>query len=117
MIKSLCSMNACRHELEQITGGSFQSRRPPREHMTGFHSNHSCTPSKIMRGNGGYRGASFTNSDGYGRSGGDGFGSNNSGYAGYNRGGYNNRGYVPRGRRGNWSGRGIGGGGGFRGRY
>ncbi|XP_011338594.1 dosage compensation regulator isoform X2 [Ooceraea biroi] len=36
VIKSLCSMNACRHELEQITGGGFQSRRPPRGHRQKF---------------------------------------------------------------------------------
>ncbi|CAL1683996.1 unnamed protein product [Lasius platythorax] len=122
VIKSLCSMNACRHELEQITGGSFQSRRPPREPTTGFHSNYG-SPAKLMRGNGGFRGPSFTNSDGYGRSsgsGGDGFGGNSGGFGGGYRGGYNNnRGYGPRGRRGNsapgnWS---VGGGGGFRGRY
>lgn len=106
-------MNACRHELEQITGGNFQSRRPPREHMHGFHSNH-VSPAKLMRGNSGYRGSPFTNTDSYGRSGGDNFGNNNGGFGGGYRGGYNNRGYVgdPR-RRGNRS----GGGGGFRGRY
>ncbi|XP_072762492.1 dosage compensation regulator mle isoform X1 [Anoplolepis gracilipes] len=113
VIKSLCSMNACRHELEQITGGNFQSRRP-REHI-GFHLNHG-TPAKMMRGNGGYRGSSFTNNDSYGRSGGDNFGGNSGrGYSGGYRGGYN-RGYGPRGRRGNWSG-GSGGGGGYRSHY
>lgn len=103
-------MNACRHELQQITGGN-QSRRPPREYIGGFQSNHG-SPAKLMRGNGGYRGSPFTNTDGYGRSGSDNFGGNSGGFGGGYTGGYNNRGYDPRIRRGNWSG--GGGGGGFR---
>lgn len=100
VIKALCSMNACRHELEQITGGvGFQSR--PRGHA--YHSNFN-TPPKMMRGSGGYRGS---NSDSYGGNGG--FSGHRGG--GY-RDGYSNRGYGnPRGR-GNWN-----GGGRFRGRY
>ncbi|XP_014216222.1 dosage compensation regulator [Copidosoma floridanum] len=35
VVKSLCGMNACRHNMEPITGGGFTSRRPPRGHMTG----------------------------------------------------------------------------------
>ena len=98
MIKALCSMNACRHELEPITGG-FQSARPPRGHVTGFRGNFN-TPPKMMRGSGGYRGP-VSNNESYG--GNSGFNDNRSGS--YNRGGYN-RGYTmgnPRGRGGNWN--------------
>ncbi|KAG7203525.1 hypothetical protein KM043_013578 [Ampulex compressa] len=95
VIKSLCGMNAGRFELEQITGGSYQSRRPPRGHVTGFQGD-SGPPSKMLRGNVGYRGAS-------------------RGYGGYNNyggdRGYGYRGYAGGGRGGNW------GRGGFRGRY
>lgn len=106
VIKALCSMNACRHELEQITGGGFQSR-PPRGHAT-YRSNYN-TPPKMMRGSGGYRGP-ISNSESYG-GGSDRGGNCGSGY----RGGYNNRGYGmgnSRGQGGNWN-----GGSGFRGRY
>lgn len=104
MIKALCSMNACRHELEQITGGGFQSRTRGYAYRSNYN-----TPSKMMRGSGGYRGP-ISKSESYG--GDSGFGGNRgSGY----RGGYNNRGYgmgSSRGQGGNWN-----GGGGFRGRY
>ncbi|XP_018058679.1 PREDICTED: dosage compensation regulator isoform X1 [Atta colombica] len=99
VIKALCSMNACRHELEPIIGGGFQSARPPRGHVTGFRGNFN-TPPKMMRGSGGYRGP-VSNNESYG--GNSGFNDNRSG--GYNRGGYN-RGYTmgnPRGRGGNWN--------------
>ncbi|KYN40307.1 Dosage compensation regulator [Trachymyrmex septentrionalis] len=99
VIKALCSMNACRHELEPITGGGFQSARPPRGHVTGFRGNFN-TPPKMMRGGGGYRGP-VSNNESYGGNSG-GFNDNRSG--GYNRGSYN-RGYMgsPRGRGGNWN--------------
>jgi len=103
VIKSLCSMNACRHELEQITGGSFQSCRPLRGHATGFQTNNYGPPMKMLRGSDAYRGPLISN--------GGNFAGNRGGY---NRGGYSNRGYgmgSSRGRGGNW------GGGGFRGRY
>lgn len=105
VIKALCSMNACRHELEPITAGGFQSRA--RGHAA-YRSNYN-TPPKIMRGSGGYRGA-VSNNESY--SGGDGFSGNRSG-GGY-RGGYGSRGYSMGGLRGrgNWN-----SGGGFRGRY
>lgn len=89
-------MNACRYELEQITSGGFQLRRPPRQdfQVSGYNS-----PPKLMR------------ADNYRNS----FGAHSHGnYSGY-RGGYDNRGYgMGRGR-----GRGFRGdhGGGFRGRY
>lgn len=91
MIKLLCGMNACRHELEQITGGGFQSRRPPRGHAVGFPSSNYIPP-KMMRGNGGYRGpiggGAYGNRGGYRR------GYNNRGYGmgGANQGGYRNDG-------------------------
>jgi len=99
-------MNACRHELEQITNSGFQLRT--RGHATAYRSNYNLPP-KMMRGNGGYRGP-ISNSESYG--GGSGFDGNRGG--GY-RGGYSNRGSGMgslRGRGGNWN-----GGGGFRGRY
>ncbi|RLU25415.1 hypothetical protein DMN91_001571 [Ooceraea biroi] len=106
VIKSLCSMNACRHELEQITGGGFQSRRPPRGHVSGFQSS-MYRPAKLSRGDD-YQEPSVSNDGNYsGRN----FGNRGGGY---NRGGYNNRGYgmgSSRGWRGNW------GSGGYRGRY
>lgn len=49
VIRTLCGMNACRYELDQITGGGFQSRRPPRGSSSGFHT-YSVSPPKIMRG-------------------------------------------------------------------
>ncbi|KZC09251.1 Dosage compensation regulator [Dufourea novaeangliae] len=102
LIKALCGMNACRYELDQITGGGFQSRRPPRGHSTGFHSDSSNSP-KMMRGGSGFRGAP--------RGGGGGFPRNNN-FGGF-RGGANRGFNNSRGRgAGNWGGRG-----GFRGRY
>ncbi|XP_012225679.1 dosage compensation regulator mle isoform X2 [Linepithema humile] len=107
VIKSLCGMNACRYELEQITGGGFQSRRPPKGHSIGFSANNPSPP-KMMRTNDSYRGPSNANSGNY--SGG------NSNFGGYQGRGYNrsyNRGYGMRGRDRNWG----GGRGEFRGRY
>ncbi|XP_076767184.1 dosage compensation regulator mle [Xylocopa sonorina] len=112
VIRALCGMNACRYELDQITGGGFHSRRPPRGHSTGFHSDNS-SPAKMMRGSGGFRGNPYS-----GGGGGCGGGGGGGGYSRYNNsGGYRadgNRGYGinnSRGRGGgNWSGRG-----GFRG--
>ncbi|XP_076644853.1 dosage compensation regulator mle isoform X2 [Halictus rubicundus] len=128
LIKTLCGMNTCRYELDQITGGGFQSRRPPRGHSTGFCSD--VTPPKMMRGRGSFRGTprfgnggggNFSNEGGYGNGGAGGGGGGggafprNNNFAGF-RGGAN-RGYGTynsRGRDvGNWGGR----GGGFRGRY
>jgi len=103
VIKSLCSMNACRHELEQITGSSFQSYRPLRGHATSFQTSYG-PPMKMLRGSDAYRGPLISNGSNFAGSRG----------GGYNRGGYNNRGYgmgSSYGRGGNWS------GGGFRGRY
>ncbi|KYN07300.1 PREDICTED: dosage compensation regulator isoform X1 [Cyphomyrmex costatus] len=100
VIKALCNMNACRHELEPITSSSLQSSRPPRGHVTGFRANYN-TPPKLMRGNGGFRGPVSNNESYGGHSGG--FNDNRSG--GY-RGGFNNRGYAMgglRGRGGNWN--------------
>ncbi|XP_074099664.1 dosage compensation regulator mle isoform X2 [Cotesia typhae] len=73
-IKELCGMNAGRFEMDAITGGGFQSRRPPRGHSTGF----SSPPNKFHRDDfrGGPRG---------------GFGG---------RGGFRGRGWGDRGRRG-----------------
>ncbi|XP_076302430.1 LOW QUALITY PROTEIN: dosage compensation regulator mle-like [Lasioglossum baleicum] len=106
VIKSLCGMNACRYELDQITGGGFYSQRP-RGYLSDFYSD-SGSPTKIMRGGGSYRGGSYAgggSSSGYSRY-------NN--YSGYR--GSGNRGYGmgnSRGRSGgNWVGRGN-----FRGRY
>ncbi|XP_011877491.1 PREDICTED: dosage compensation regulator [Vollenhovia emeryi] len=98
VIKALCSMNACRHELEQVTSGGFQTAR----RWSNFRPSYN-TPPKMMRGSGGYRGPVSSESGGFSGGGGGGY-----------RGGYN-RGYGvgPRGRGGNWN----GGGGGFRGRY
>lgn len=107
MIKSLCGMNACRYELDQITGGGFQSRRPPRGHSTGFHLD-SGNPSKMMRGGAGYRGRPYSgggNKGGYSRY---------DNYSGY-RGG-SNRGYGMNNSRGRSSGN-RGGRGSFRSRY
>ncbi|KAL0109422.1 hypothetical protein PUN28_014471 [Cardiocondyla obscurior] len=112
VIRALCSMNACRHELEQITSSGFHPRS-----SWGHRMSHN-TPPKLMRGGGGYRGP-ISNNESYG---GDGGSSSSSGGGGYNgnhssgyRGGYGNKGYgmnAPRGRGGNWN-----GGGRFRGRY
>lgn len=124
VIKALCGMNACRHELEQITGGGFQSRPPPRGHVTGFNSNSGyASPAKMMRGNGGYRGPLSSgggNSSGYGGWGGGSYrgyggggeggsgGGGGGGFNDHNRGGYGG----GRGRGGYWN-----NGGGYHGRY
>ncbi|XP_033322753.1 dosage compensation regulator mle isoform X1 [Megalopta genalis] len=122
LIKTLCGMNACRYELDQITGGGFQSRRPPRGHSIGFHPD--ANPTKIMRGRGGFRGSPrFGNGGGGGNFGTEGVYGNGGGGGGFPRnnnfGGFRGgatRGYGTfnsRGRDGgNWGGRG-----GFRGRY
>lgn len=109
VIKSLCGMNACRYELEQITGGGFQSRRPPKGHSTGF-SLSNPSPSKMIRTNDSYRGPPNANSGNY--SGGN---SNFGGGRDYPGRGYNRgykRGYGMRDRDRNWSGKGE-----FHGRY
>ncbi|XP_012278832.1 dosage compensation regulator isoform X2 [Orussus abietinus] len=94
-IKTLCGMNTCRFGMDPITGGGFQSRRPPRGHATGFGGN-GGPPTKIMRGEGGFRGA---RGSGYGNGNfGGGFG---RGGGNFNRGGGFGRGF------------GRGGGGGF----
>ncbi|XP_032690956.1 dosage compensation regulator isoform X2 [Odontomachus brunneus] len=99
VIKSLCGMNACRYELEQITGGGFQSRRPPR---LDFQPSNYNNPPKLMRGDN-YRNSFSSNNHG-----------NYSGYrGGYNN--YNNRGYGMSGGRGRGGYRGNSDG--FRGRY
>ncbi|XP_033206508.1 dosage compensation regulator mle isoform X1 [Bombus vancouverensis nearcticus] len=103
VIKSLCGMNACRYELDQITGG-FYSKRPPRGYSTGYHSG-SGNPAKLMRGAGGYRGSLYGDSGSrYSR----------GSYSGYRGGG--NRGYGMSNSRGRGSGS-WGGRGGFRGHY
>lgn len=115
-------MLAVTNWIDQITGGGFQSRRPPRGHSTGFQSD-SASPAKIMRGAGGYRGGS-SRGGGFGGGGGGfggagrGFGGDyprNNNYGGGYRGG-SNRGYGMNNSRGrvggNWGGRG-----GFRGRF
>lgn len=102
VIKALCSMNACRYELEQITGGGFQSRRPPR---TEFQHSSYNSPPKLMRGDN-FRGSFSGNSSG-----------NYSGYrGGYNNNNNNNRGYGKSGGYGRGGYRGNSGGG-FYGRY
>ncbi|XP_076179426.1 dosage compensation regulator mle [Ptiloglossa arizonensis] len=105
LIKSLCGMNACRYELDQITGGGFQSRRPPRGHSTGFYSDNG-NPAKLMRGSGAFRGN--PRGGGFGNGGGGG-GYSRDDYGGYR--GSSNRGYGmhnSRGRGGgNWGGRGF----------
>ena len=93
VIKSLCGMNACRYEMDPITGGGFQSRRPPRGHSTGFASE-SAPPPKMMRGGGGFGSGNY-------RSNGSAFG--NRGYGG-------NRGFNRGGGGGNWGARGFQGG-------
>ncbi|XP_071629985.1 dosage compensation regulator mle isoform X1 [Temnothorax longispinosus] len=107
VIKALCSMNACRHELEHVASDGFQ----PRARGPGFRSNYNVPP-KLMRGSGGYRGP-ISNSESYGGGGGGSGGGFSGNRGGGYRGGYGNRGRgtgSPRG--GNWN-----GGGGFRGRY
>nr|XP_034195568.1 dosage compensation regulator isoform X1 [Osmia lignaria] len=106
VIKSLCGMNSCRYNLDQITGGGFQSRRPPRGHSTNFYSDNG-NPAKMMRMGGGFRGSP--------RGGGEGSGySRNSYFGGYRGGG--NRGYRMQNSRG-WGGGNWGGRGNFRGRF
>lgn len=102
MIKTLCVMNACRYELDQITDGGFYSRGPRRRQSINFYSE-SGAPSKLMRGNSNYRGSGsgysrYDNYGGYRSNGNRGYGMNNS----RGRGG------------GGWGGRGAGG---YRGRY
>ncbi|XP_031836743.1 dosage compensation regulator mle isoform X1 [Nomia melanderi] len=113
LIKTLCGMNACRYELDQITGGGFQSRRPPRGHLSGFYSDGSSA-AKMMRGTGGFRGSPRGGGFGNGNNGNGGGFSRNNNYGGFRSGA--NRGYGSynsRGRGGgNWGGRG-----GFRGLY
>ncbi|XP_046735183.1 dosage compensation regulator isoform X4 [Diprion similis] len=108
VIKALCGMNACRFEMDQITGGGFQSRRPPRGHSTGFGSGggNRPPPPKMMRGGGfhGDRGGSF------GRGGENNYGGGGGGYGAPGRSGYNGRGGGGFRGRGNW-------GGGYRGGY
>ncbi|KAK0088841.1 hypothetical protein PV325_010438 [Microctonus aethiopoides] len=85
-IKKLCGMNAGRFEMEPITGGGFQSRRPPRGHSTGFSSSPPSVPPKFFRDNGGFRGRGFRgrNNDWRGRGGDRGRGGpNNGGYGRY----------------------------------
>lgn len=98
VIKSLCGMNAGRYEMEPITSGGFQSRRPPRGHSTSFSND---VPAKLMRSDNDYR--------------------DTRGYSGYNnehrgQGGFRG---PPRGGNGGFRGSfGRGGGGGnFRGSY
>ncbi|XP_014482341.1 PREDICTED: dosage compensation regulator isoform X2 [Dinoponera quadriceps] len=109
VIKALCSMNACRYELEQISSGGFQLRRPPRPD---FQSSNYNNPPKLMRGEDHFRSSSFSSNNYRGNFGGYRGGPGGSGGGG----GYNNRGYgmsggAPRGRGGGY--RDYGGG--FRG--
>ncbi|KAL7305669.1 hypothetical protein TKK_0001926 [Trichogramma kaykai] len=117
VVKNLCSMNACRYEMEAITGGGFASRRPPRGHMTGrdrFDDSDRPPPAKLMHSNfGGDRrgGGNFNNyRGGYSFTRGGGFGGSS------NRGGYRGRssGFGGGGFRGN--GGAYGSGSSFRGR-
>ncbi|XP_051171646.1 dosage compensation regulator-like isoform X2 [Leptopilina boulardi] len=97
VIKTLCGMNACRHEMEPITGGGFQSRRPPKGHITGFSASGSGGPPDKMA-----RTDNWNN---------DGNNGNSSGGFGGNRGYRGNRGFGRGGRGfGGGSGRGYGGG-------
>lgn len=99
-------MNACRYDLDPITGGGFQSRRPPRGHSTNFYSDNG-SPTKMMRMGGGFRGNP--------RGGGEGSGySRNRYFGGYKGGG--SRGYGMHNSRG-WGGGNWGGRGNFRGRF
>ncbi|XP_053976176.1 dosage compensation regulator isoform X1 [Hylaeus volcanicus] len=113
LIKALCGMNACRYEMEQITGGGFHSRRPPRGHTVGGLLSEGGSPPKLMRGSGGFRGAPRGGGYDNGR-GGAGF-SRNSDFGGY-RGGAN-RGYGMHNSRGRGGGYWGGRGGGFGGRF
>lgn len=49
-------MNACRHELGEITGTGFQSRPPPKRYSTMGHYSNNVSPSKQVRMNNQYRG-------------------------------------------------------------
>ncbi|XP_001604965.2 dosage compensation regulator isoform X1 [Nasonia vitripennis] len=119
LVRTLCGMNTCRHEMEPITGGGFASRRPPRGHMTGMGPNRNFNndvgpPPKLMAMDSGYRGGN----DGDGYSGGG--GSYRGGYGGGGGGGGYRGGYGGGGGyRGGYGGGGFRGrgGGGFRGRY
>ncbi|XP_048515742.1 dosage compensation regulator isoform X2 [Athalia rosae] len=101
VIKAICGMNACRYEMDPITGGGFQSQRPPRGHSTGFNSGGNGPPHKMFRDNNNQGGRGF------------GFGGNNlrggrfnsPGRSAYNSGG----GFIRRGNS-NYSG-------GYSGRY
>nr|XP_012139245.1 PREDICTED: dosage compensation regulator isoform X2 [Megachile rotundata] len=98
VIKVLCGMNACRYNLDQITGGGFQSRRPPRGHSFNFHSDDG-TPAKMMRMNSGFRGNP--------RGGGPGGSYPRNNYGGYRGSGNRGNGMNSRGRGGgNWGNRG-----------
>ncbi|XP_012139245.2 dosage compensation regulator mle isoform X2 [Megachile rotundata] len=98
VIKVLCGMNACRYNLDQITGGGFQSRRPPRGHSFNFHSDDG-TPAKMMRMNSGFRGNL--------RGGGPGGSYPRNNYGGYRGSGNRGNGMNSRGRGGgNWGNRG-----------
>ncbi|XP_058803551.1 dosage compensation regulator isoform X2 [Phymastichus coffea] len=136
LVRNLCGMNACRFQMDPITGGGFGSRRPPRGHVTGIRpgGNEGGPPPKRMftegggggsgfgLGRGGFGGrGSFRNNnfeggggDGY-RGGGDGYRGGGDGYRGggdgYRGGGDGYRGGFSGGGRGGY------GGGGFRGRY
>ncbi|XP_046413573.1 dosage compensation regulator isoform X1 [Neodiprion virginianus] len=108
VIKALCGMNACRFEMDQITGGGFQSRRPPRGHSTGFGSGggNRPPPPKMMRG-GGFQG---DRGGGFSHGGGSNYGGGGGGYGAPGRSGYNGRGGGGFRGRGNW-------GSGYRGGY
>lgn len=110
-MRTLCGMNACRHEMEPITGGGFASRRPPRGHMTGMGPNRNFNndggpPPKLMHMDSGYRGNGSGGGGGFGGGGGGFGGGGGGGYRGGGGGGYGGGGY----------GGGRYGGGGFRGR-
>ncbi|KAK7867141.1 hypothetical protein R5R35_005856 [Gryllus longicercus] len=80
VIKELCKINAGRHGLEQVRGGGFVSKRPPRGHTL------DGPPSKFMRGYGG-RGGNFGGGFRGGYSGG-GFRGGGDGGRGFGFGGY-----------------------------
>ncbi|XP_034934854.1 dosage compensation regulator isoform X2 [Chelonus insularis] len=85
-IKALCGMNAGRYGMEPVSGGVYQSRRPPKRHSFGFDNN---LLSKFSRNHPGpFRGRSGGPFNGGSR----GWGNSNQGFHGrrYSRGGYNN---------------------------